>query len=1176
MSHRFPTPKTAVPAASHAASLGASHTASLGALSIPFLVASLLGLSALAAAASPPSPEALELRTEGIAHLENERPAEAEAVFRRLQKLVPADPLPGADLAIALLRQQQVEPALAAIDGALKLAPKRGDLAAIRAEILKWAGRGEEALAAYKEAAAAAPEDPEVVYGLYRHAESLRSPEAEPSLNLALDQLGRLRPDNLVVMLRLGSRAIAQGDRQGATRAWLRVRELLWQAPAVAVTALDKVLEALEGEDLAAARVPALRLENVLKITPMFQQGQRELTRGIQGVPVTRFTDEPPPGDFGKPAAVRFRAAAPLAPGAALAVTTGDFDGDEKADLAWIAGARVRLLEGGGGEPATGPAVPGTATALTAVDLDNDGILDLLAHGPAAMAWLRGSGDGTFREATAELGLGAAAGAVAVPFDYDIEGDLDLFTGGRATGSTAGGGRPELYRNNLQGPLEAVGDKSLPDLGRELARGGAITAAVASDLDRDGDLDLLLAHSGGLLWLDNLRQGEFRDRTRESGLGKAPGARALLSADFDQDGLPDLAVAGPGLTFWHNTGGRFEAWKLTHPVPAARPVAALALLDADGDGRLDLAVAGAEGIEILAARSGGRFEALPVEGDPGAVTGLAAGDLDGDGDLDLAAAGPAGLSRLTNDGGNGNRWLAVRLKGLDTGNSKNNLYGLGSVIEVRAGGAYQFREVTGDVTHFGLGTVGEVDVLRVVWTNGVPQNRLAPAGNQRVVEEQLLKGSCPFLYAWNGSEVSFVTDLLWGAPLGLPVAPGVWAGADPRELVAVPGARPKADGTYDLRITEELWEAAFFDQVRLWVVDAPVAVEVASSLKIVPGKVLPEEVLGARELRPVAAAWDGRGRDVTGRVAARDEIYADGYAPSPYQGVAKPWSFTFDLGQAPAGPVRLWLDGWIFPADASLNLAVAQRDDHPSLPPRLEVETAPDRWEVLLPSMGHPAGKTKTLVVDTPPLPAGARRLRITTSLWLSWDRIAWTVAPDDDAPQVVARLAPAAADLGYRGFSALVRQAPNAPHGYDYARVEPESPWLPFPGHYTRYGPVGELLTAADDRMVILAPGDELALRFDASALPPPAAGMHRTVFLESFGWDKDADRNTWEASRMEPLPFGAMSGYPWGAGESYPDTPETRDYRTRWLTRVVPHPVAREGQIAPARSMAATNRVQ
>jgi hypothetical protein len=537
------------------------------------------------------------------------------------------------------------------------------------------------------------------------------------------------------------------------------------------------------------------------------------------------------------------------------------------------------------------------------------------------------------------------------------------------------------------------------------------------------------------------------------------------------------------------------------------------------------------------------------------ATAVLAADLDGDGDLDLVVAGAEGLFRVDNDGGNKNHWLDVRLRGLAKGNGKNNLLGLGATLEVRTGAAYQLREAQGEVTHFGLGRLPQADLLRVVWTNGVPQDRLQVKGDQAVVEEQVLKGSCPFLYTWNGERMEFVTDLLWASPLGLPVAPGVYAGADPEELVRVDGARPER-GVYKMSVTEELWEAAFFDRLTLWVVDHPEEVEVASNLRVLPGARNPGRVLGSRSLRPVVAAWDGAGQEVTDRVRWRDEVYAAGYVPGPYQGVAAaPWTFTFDLGTAPAGPVRLHLDGWIFPADASLNLAIAQRRDLATGSPRLEVETAAG-WQVLMPVLGYPAGKTKTLVVDTPSLPSGARRLRIVTALWLAWDRIAWTTLPAnaaDTEPVVRARLRPTNAELRYRGFSALVRCSPNGPHGYDWSRVSTASPWLPFPGRYTRYGEVKELLAAADDRSVILAAGDELALTFDASLLPPTPPGFRRTVFLESVGWDKDADRNTWEARQMEPLPFQAMSGYPFRPGERFPDTPALRDYQRLWLTRQI-----------------------
>jgi len=1119
----------------------------------------LLALTALAVPSGLPD-RALELRNLGYAELENEQPGRAEAAFEELAELVPDDPLPWANLAIARLRQQESDGALEAVDKAIALAPGRADLLAIRGEVLQWSGRPAEALAAFAAAAEAAPDDPETQYSLLRQSANAPSPESEAFAAEALRRLAKLRPENVPVLLQLGSTAVKAGDRSAATAAYLRLKELVWQAPEAAGQMLDALLEALEADDLEAARVPALRLENVLKVSPMYREGLRELATGIQGVPVKRFVDEPEPEVFGSPVPVRFvaeRLATSESATGALAI--GDFDGDEKADVAWLdrSGAlHVRIDNATVVAQAKGEGA-GSAS-LDAADLDNDGHLDLIAAGPRIVVW-RNIGDGTFEDATEAFGLvGRPAGSVAV-IDFDIEGDLDLLAapgaetadappaprspGGPPSGSPDRGGL-ELYLNALSGPLEPVGERVF----RGIAA-GELRLPIVSDLDRDGDLDLALLSPEGPVWLDNLRQGTFSDRREEAGLAGSPAGSDLAAGDLDDDGWPDLVIVGRGVRMLHNDEGAFRLWG--GALPDLR-LSRVLLEDFDNDGRLDLAAQGDDGVHVLAQDQAEGFRSLPVEGAPEGIRGLAAGDLDADGDVDLVAVTAEALWKLANEGGDANGWLTVRLRGLTQGNSKNNALGFGATVEVRAGRAYQMREVASDTVHFGLGDVDTPDLLRVVWTNGVPQNRLAPGSKQRIVEEQLLKGSCPFLYAWNGERIEFVTDLLWAAPVGLPVAPGVWASADPGELVEVTGAAPR-NGIYDLRLTEELWEAAFFDRTRLWVVDHPADVEVASNLRVLPGVEQPEEVLATRDLRAPVAAWDAAGVEVTDRVARRDEVYADGWEASPYQGLAaEPWSFTFDLGEAPAAPVRLHLDGWIFPSDASLNLAMAQRSDLERRPTRLEVETA-DGWLPLVPDLGFPAGKTKTMVVDTPPLPPAARRLRIVSDLWLSWDRIAWSTAPADGVPRVVARLDPKVAQLRFRGYSAPVRRAPNAPHSFDYAEASTTPRWLPFPGRYTRYGDVAELLAEADDRSVVMAAGDEIALAFDAAELPPPPAGWKRTVFLESHGWDKDADRNTWEADQVEPLPFRAMSGYPYGPGEAFPDTELHRRYRREWLTRVV-----------------------
>jgi len=1089
--------------------------------------------------------QAVELRNVGNAQLENEQPALAEEAFRELIQILPDDPLGYANLSIALMRQQKFDEALTRVDEALAKSPGNPDILTIRGEILQWGGKPEQALPEYQKAAQAAPNNVAVQYALYRQATTYAGEGAEAAAAQALEGLIRLRPENPVLLLQAGQRAVASGDRAGASKIFLRIQETAWQAPAAAMTLIDQILAALEADDFEAARVPALRLENVLKITAMYKEGLREVAPGIQGWPLLYFEGEPPLTSMGEAAKVTFHGqTSSTGPVDGTTLASGDFDDDQKSDWAFLTTEGDTTLEvwlaANPAQAASSLPAPGAKRLLVA-DLDNDGHLDLITLGAEVVHVFKGQPDGSFAPATESFGLQASGATAGTVLDFDIEGDLDLaLFGGK---SSAG----ELYRNALRGPLEAVGSKSLPADGPK-----SIRDAKASDLDRDGDVDLILAHDGGLIWLDNLRQGQFVDRTAEGGLAGGKAATIVVSSDLDNDGLTDLVTGGAQLQVFHNKGGRFEPWDLGSIPEGKGGWSSIVIFDADNDGRMDLGLAGPSGVVVAAQRPGPTFEALQAEGAPSAATALTALDLDQDCDLDLLVGGPNGLTQLENRGGSNNQCMMVRLRGLDKGNSKNNIFGFGASLEVIHGRAYQYQEVTSDVTHFGLGQQPTVEVLRAVWTNGVPQNRLQPPTNQWIVEEQLLKGSCPFLYAWDGESVRFVTDLLWGAPAGLPVAPGVWASSDPEELVRVDGA-VTIDGAYRLMVTEELWEAAFFDYVRAWVVDHPADLEVASNLRIIPGRALPELVLATRDLRPVTQAWDARGVDVTDRVSRQDRVFADGWAKSAYQGIAaEPWEFTFDLGRSTSGPIRLHLDGWIFPSDASLNLAVAQRPDLATWPPRLEVETE-DGWQVLLPSMGFPAGKSKTMVVDTPPLPDGATRLRIVGTQWLSWDRIAWSMSTADDEPVIQARLAPAAADLRYRGFSEMVRPAPNGPHLFDYDRVSTESPWLAFPGNYTRYGDVQELLQDPDDRSVIMGPGDEMALEFDASDLPPVQPGWRRTLFLESHGWDKDADRNTGAGEQVEPLPFKAMTTYPYGDGESFPDTPLHREYLDSWLTRVV-----------------------
>src|SRR2546430_13236782 len=113
----------------------------------------------------------------------------------------------------------------------------------------------------------------------------------------------------------------------------------------------------------------------------------------------------------------------------------------------------------------------------------------------------------------------------------------------------------------------------------------------------------------------------------------------------------------------------------------------------------------------------------------------------------------------------------------------------------------------------------------------------------------------------------------------------------------------------------------------------------------------------------------------------------------------------------------------------------------------------------------------------------------------------------------------PATAHPHHRGLSRLYRKGGRYGPGWAaYEDVSRESPWEPIVGRYTRYGDVLPLVRAPDDMYVIIAPGDETTLTFDASAAPPLPPGWTRDFLLYTDAWLKDSDRNTAMGATVAP----------------------------------------------------------
>lgn len=106
--------------------------------------------------------------------------------------------------------------------------------------------------------------------------------------------------------------------------------------------------------------------------------------------------------------------------------------------------------------------------------------------------------------------------------------------------------------------------------------------------------------------------------------------------------------------------------------------------------------------------------------------------------------------------------------------------------------------------------------------------------------------------------------------------------------------------------------------------------------------------------------------------------------------------------------------------------------------------------------------------------------------------------------------------------------------------------------GRLTRLGDVTELLQERDDCFAVFGPGDELSVAFDATGLPALPSGWSRSFVLRTWGYCKDASPFTATGGTIEPLPFAAMSGFPYRADEHYPATPRHAEYLRRYQTRL------------------------
>jgi tetratricopeptide (TPR) repeat protein len=746
-----------------------------------------------------------------------------------------------------------------------------------------------------------------------------------------------------------------------------------------------------------------------------------------------------------------------------------------------------------------------------------DGHPDLIAWSANRVAWFRGGST-----LVKDSGLEALRDVQFIaPGDFNNDGlpDLCVITSKGAV----------LYRNTGKAFVKQA----------DLAA-GSFRKAVWMDYDHDYDEDIFLIGDDSRLMRNNGEAG-FSDETKRFPFvaGKALDA-VRFDLEPDTPGF-DLVVSygdRPGVLYRDQLGGNYQAVPLS-----ALPADAKGLVaeDFNRDGFTDLEFEPSGRL----INHGGVLETAPA--DPPTPAGA---DFTGNGRLDRAridADGSLIVARdITKDYGN---WIEVGLLGV-----KSSKLALNAKVEVKSGADYQKMTYACIPLVFRLGNLQSVDTVRITWANGLIQNEMKQPVNKvvTVTEAPRLAGSCPMIFSWSGSRFQFVTDVLGVAPLGASSGDGRYFPVDHQEWVSIPAEALQAhDGAYEVRMTEELREVSYIDQIKLLALDHPAGTEIVTNEKF-KSPPFPEFRLygGTQRIYP-ASARDGHGKDVRAALLERDRRYPDDFQRD-HAGVAELHTLDLDFaGAARDGKATLVLQGWVDWADGStfLNSMQAHRD---LVFPYLQVKDAQGNWKTVIDDMGMPSGKPKPMAVDlTGKFLSASREVRIVTSLCVYWDEI--YLFENNNLPETrLTEIPMSSADLHFRGFShATIDPERKQPESFDYQSVSPTTMWNPTPGNYTRYGTVDDLLRQPDDRMAIMGSGDEIRMRFAAAGLPALPSGWRRDYLLLVDGWAKDADANTAFSQSVLPLPFHAMSRYPYPANERYPDDEVHRVYQREYLTR-------------------------
>ena len=1073
---------------------------------------------------------------------------------------------------VALMSQQQTERAEAAFAQALAKDKTLPEAALNDGIALLYLQKLPEAEASLKHAIALAPADPRAWYNLglvQRAANDL------PAAQASFQRAAELDPSDADSLYFEG---VCLQDQKEFASAIVAFKKALEENPQHASSefGLARALQRSGHADEAKVHFERFQHLTINKVSPAIGLSYGEQGRFSTAVPVheqikprhamipIRFSMQAIASSFSQ-------AGATMGSGGACVM---DVDGDGIYDLVLMqsgpSAIRVFRSHGDGSfevfsADQAGLKASGRGVSCAVGDYDGDGLSDLAVALEDRLLLFHNLGHGHFEDVTQTSGILPRNHPEGITFvDYDHDGDLDLFV----TGSQlqAGSASNVLWRNN--------GDRTFTEWTEQTGLDGAgqTKAVTLSDVNNDRAVDLIVTGDGAAptVYL-NPREGKFKAQPLVTAAGTSD-STGIAALDFDKDGWMDLVVTrsgAPGLSLWRNKGGKgFEEVAL--PVQGVTRAWGVTPIDVDNDGWIDLAaiVETSRGAEVRVFRNmgGGSFEDVSKSlgldhialHDPRALIAM---DVDGDGDADLIVTSATGDPVwLRNDGGNRNHSVRLKLSGF-----ADNKTAIGTKVEAYSKDNHQKWEIAGASGYLsqgppevliGLGEADGIDLLRLLWPTGVPQDEINVARKQVVTytEADRRGSSCPVLFAWDGKHYSLVTDTIGAAVVGHWFTPSRRNIPDPDEWIKVEGSQlVEAKGRLSLRFAEPMEEVNYIDQLRLRAIDHPEGTEVYPDERFLdePPFASGGVVVSSAAHLPIGA-WDNEGRDVLELLKARDHRFVSDFMKLPYDGFANRHSLELELGALERGdPIRLLLTGYVEYFSATSLYAAWQAGIAP-ISPYVEAQLADGSWQRIDKEMGFPAGLERTIVVDlSGKLPAGAHRIRIVTNLQIYWDQILMDEGLNDLSAVRETEIPLAFADLRFHGYPRQIEGVSPGDLSYDYDEVSLTGPFQRQRGSYTRFGDVTPLLTGIDNQFAIFGSGEEIAAEFDAKALPALPPHWRRDYFFYANGYVKDMDFYDASPFTVSQLPFHGMSAYPYPSGESYPADRRSIEYQLDWNDR-------------------------